>query len=181
MRTWCIAWFTVGYSILPYLTVVPDVLERTGVLLEPISVVVKGLAQVDAIQRHLGERRAAVGEDQGLQAHAAALPFRDADDRTDVQAQLGQVKFAPVGSTAVRGFLERHQPLLGLHGHIHESRGITRLGRSVVINPGSAYSTGALYGAGASLLSALFVLLAVRVSAGTALRNAIAAPTKSRR
>ena len=36
-----------------YLTVVPDVLERTGVLLEPVSVVVKGLDQVDAIQRRL--------------------------------------------------------------------------------------------------------------------------------
>lgn len=59
----------------------------------------------------------------------------------------GEPVMAPVGSTAVRAFVERVQPVLSLHGHIHESRGIARLGRSVVINPGSAYSTGALYGA----------------------------------
>lgn len=72
-------------------------------------------------------------------------PVIDAELR--VQAQLGQVKFAPVGSTAVRGFLERHQPLLGLHGHIHESSGIRRVGRTIAINPGSDYSTGTLNGA----------------------------------
>ena len=42
----------------------------------------------------------------------------------------------PVGSTAVRQLIEEFQPLLALHGHIHESRGITRIGRTVVINPG---------------------------------------------
>jgi uncharacterized protein len=64
-----------------------------------------------------------------------------------VQTQLGQVKFAPVGSTAVRDVIERTQPLLGLHGHIHEASGIKRLGRTIVINPGSDYSTGTLNGA----------------------------------
>ena len=39
------------------------------------------------------------------------------------------------------------QPLLGLHGHIHESAGIRRLGRTIAINPGSDYATGALHGA----------------------------------
>jgi 4-aminobutyrate aminotransferase-like enzyme len=43
----------------------------------------------------------------------------------------------PVGSEAVRRVLERHQPMLGLHGHIHESRGAVRLGRTLSINPGS--------------------------------------------
>jgi Icc-related predicted phosphoesterase len=72
-------------------------------------------------------------------------PKLDAELR--VQAVLGQVQMVPVGSTAVRDFELRRQPLLGLHGHIHESSGIRRLGRSVVINPGSDYSTGALNGA----------------------------------
>jgi Icc-related predicted phosphoesterase len=53
----------------------------------------------------------------------------------------------PVGSTAVRTFIERVQPMLSLHGHIHESRGLARLGRTVAINPGSEYSTGVLLGA----------------------------------
>jgi Icc-related predicted phosphoesterase len=72
-------------------------------------------------------------------------PVLDADLRV-VQA-LGQVKFAPVGSTAVRDFLLEAQPLLGLHGHVHESAGIRRLGRTIAINPGSDYATGALHGA----------------------------------
>jgi len=72
-------------------------------------------------------------------------PALDAD--LQVKAVLGQVQMVPVGSTAVRDWELRHQPLLGLHGHIHESSGIRRLGRSVVINPGSDYSTGALNGA----------------------------------
>ncbi len=69
------------------------------------------------------------------------------DDSMQVQASLGQVVMAPVGSTAVRQVMLDRQPLLGLHGHIHESSGIRRLGRSMVINPGSDYSTGALMGA----------------------------------
>lgn len=59
----------------------------------------------------------------------------------------GETVMVPVGSAAVRSFLERRQPLLSLHGHIHESRGAVRIGRTLAINPGSAYSTGALYGA----------------------------------
>ena len=51
-----------------------------------------------------------------------------------------------VGSSAVRSAVERHQPLLGLHGHIHESRGLARLGRTTVLNPGSEYSDGVLRG-----------------------------------
>jgi Icc-related predicted phosphoesterase len=51
-----------------------------------------------------------------------------------------------VGSTAVRAAIERHQPMLALHGHIHESRGEARLGRSLSLNPGSEYSDGVLRG-----------------------------------
>lgn len=72
-------------------------------------------------------------------------PVLDADLR--VQTVLGQVKFAPVGSTAVRDFELRVQPLLGLHGHIHEASGYRRLGRTLALNPGSDYSTGTLNGA----------------------------------
>ena len=64
-----------------------------------------------------------------------------------VQTAVGQVRFAPVGSTAVRDALLRIQPLLGLHGHIHESGGTRRLGRTIAINPGSDYGTGVLNGA----------------------------------
>lgn len=72
-------------------------------------------------------------------------PVLDADLR--VVQVMGQVKFAAVGSSAVRTIIEETQPLLGLHGHIHESSGIRRLGRTIAINPGSDYSTGSLNGA----------------------------------
>ena len=51
------------------------------------------------------------------------------------------------GSTAVRSAIEKHQPLLGLHGHIHEARGVVRIGRTLCINPGSEYESGILRGA----------------------------------
>ena len=69
------------------------------------------------------------------------------DENLRVVQVLGQVRFAPVGSSAVRQVLADVQPLLGLHGHIHESSGIRRLGRTLAINPGSDYGTGALNGA----------------------------------
>jgi Icc-related predicted phosphoesterase len=53
----------------------------------------------------------------------------------------------PCGSRAVREAIEHHQPALSLHGHIHEARGNARLGRTLCINPGSAYEQGELLGA----------------------------------
>jgi Icc-related predicted phosphoesterase len=58
----------------------------------------------------------------------------------------GAPVIAAVGSTAVREAIERHQPLLGLHGHIHEAKGIAKMGRTTCINPGSTYNTGRLDG-----------------------------------
>lgn len=58
----------------------------------------------------------------------------------------GGFKMVPVGSTAVRAAIEKYQPLLGLHGHIHESRSAQKLGRTMCINPGSEYGEGVLRG-----------------------------------
>lgn len=58
----------------------------------------------------------------------------------------GQPHPIPVGSTAVRQVLEEVQPALSLHGHIHESKGVNKIGRTVVINPGSDYTSGRLEG-----------------------------------
>jgi Icc-related predicted phosphoesterase len=69
------------------------------------------------------------------------------DENFVVQTSMGAQLSAPVGSTAVRAAIERHQPVLSLHGHIHESGGTARLGRTVAINPGSEYSEGVLRGA----------------------------------
>jgi uncharacterized protein len=55
-------------------------------------------------------------------------------------------KMIPVGSTAVREAIEKYQPLLSLHGHVHESAGAARIGRTLCINPGSDYHTGRISG-----------------------------------
>lgn len=72
-------------------------------------------------------------------------PAIDADFR--VQHTGGQPRLTSVGSTAVRDFLLERQPLLGLHGHVHESRGAVTIGRTLCLNPGSEYSEGVLSGA----------------------------------
>jgi Icc-related predicted phosphoesterase len=56
----------------------------------------------------------------------------------------GRPTFIPVGSVSVRKVIEKYQPLLGLHGHIHESPGLVKIGRTQCINPGSEYSEGIL-------------------------------------
>jgi Icc-related predicted phosphoesterase len=57
----------------------------------------------------------------------------------------------PVGSQAVRAAIERVQPVLSLHGHIHESRAMSSIGRTKVCNPGSLYPDGMLQGVLVSL------------------------------
>jgi Icc-related predicted phosphoesterase len=55
------------------------------------------------------------------------------------------------GSVAVREAIERYQPLVGLHGHIHESGGRFRIGKTQTFNPGSEYVQGVLQGVIVSL------------------------------
>ncbi len=64
----------------------------------------------------------------------------------DLRPVLAGNSMKPVGSTALREAIEKTQPLLGLHGHIHEGRGATRIGRTLCINPGSMYEQGTLLG-----------------------------------
>jgi Icc-related predicted phosphoesterase len=63
-----------------------------------------------------------------------------------VIAPGGGLEMIHAGSAAVRKAIEKYQPLLGLHGHIHESKGFVKLGKTVCINPGSEYSEGILRG-----------------------------------
>ena len=83
-------------------------------------------------------------------------PFNSSLDQApemtaDLRPRFAGNSLVPVGSTAVRQAIEDHQPLLGLFGHIHESKGTTRIGRTLCINPGSMYEQGALCGALISL------------------------------
>lgn len=63
-----------------------------------------------------------------------------------VKTSAGATMTAPVGSTSVRKVIEDVQPLLTLHGHIHESGGSVRIGRTTAINVGSEYGEGVLRG-----------------------------------
>jgi Icc-related predicted phosphoesterase len=79
-------------------------------------------------------------------------PFKSGlDEAPAIDADLkllhGGRALRPVGSTAVRQAIEKHQPLLSLHGHIHESKGAIKIGKTLSINPGSAYEEGMLMGA----------------------------------
>lgn len=58
----------------------------------------------------------------------------------------GNPVMTSAGSTAVRELIETYQPVLGLHGHIHEGRGVAHIGPTVCVNPGSNYSEGVLNG-----------------------------------
>lgn len=64
------------------------------------------------------------------------------DENLKIVTRGGQVLMKSAGSTAVRSFLEGFQPMLSLHGHIHESAAHTRIGRTLAINAGSEYAEG---------------------------------------
>lgn len=71
------------------------------------------------------------------------------DASTDPPSQVvkgGQPVLYGAGSTSIRAAIERYQPMLGLHGHIHESQAAAKLGRTVCVNPGSEYGEGVLRG-----------------------------------
>lgn len=56
------------------------------------------------------------------------------------------VEMTAVGSRAVAQAIKDYQPLLGLHGHVHESRAAIKIGQTLCVNPGSEYSEGILRG-----------------------------------
>jgi uncharacterized protein len=71
-------------------------------------------------------------------------PLLDENLRPTISA--GDVLRGPVGSTAVRQIIEKYQPALSVHGHIHESGGERKIGDTLAINPGSEANHGILRG-----------------------------------
>ncbi len=61
-------------------------------------------------------------------------------------SSVGEIVMTSVGSTAVREAIEAHQPMVSLHGHIHESKGARKIGQTLCLNPGSEYQSGVLKG-----------------------------------
>jgi len=58
----------------------------------------------------------------------------------------GQLQMTSAGSWATRKMEEKYQPLIGMHGHIHESKGAVKIGKTMCFNPGSEYGSGILKG-----------------------------------
>lgn len=108
----------------------------------------------DELERRIEKLAAGVSRPERAIFNLHVPPARTAIDKAPaLDASLkpivkgGAMVTQSVGSEGVRRVLERHQPMLGLHGHIHESRGAVRLGRTLAINPGSEYGDGVLCGA----------------------------------
>ncbi len=68
------------------------------------------------------------------------------DENLQMVVNGGGPEMIPVGSTATRDAIVKYRPLAGLHGHIHESKGVRKLDGIPVANPGSEYGEGILDG-----------------------------------
>ncbi len=108
----------------------------------------------DELERRIEKLASQVGRPERAVFNLHVPPARTAIDKAPALdgslkpvVKGGAVVLESVGSEAVRRVLERYQPMLGLHGHIHESRGAVRLGSTLAINPGSEYGDGILCGA----------------------------------
>jgi Icc-related predicted phosphoesterase len=103
-------------------------------------------ARLDALAQQVRDPRRAIfmihvpPHDSGLDT----APILDQNLRPTVSA--GDVLRGPVGSTAVRRLIETYQPVLAVHGHIHESGGEHKIGKTLCINPGSEANHGILRG-----------------------------------
>ena len=104
----------------------------------------------------LGERIDAMAKQLDDLSHAIfnlhCPPFNSGlDEAPAIDADLkllhGGRALRPVGSKAVRQAIDKYQPVLSLHGHIHESKGAIKLAKTLSINPGSAYEEGMLMAA----------------------------------
>jgi uncharacterized protein len=108
----------------------------------------------DDLDRHMEKLAAEVPNAQRSVFNLHVPPIRTVIDQAPKLNESlkpvvkgGAVLMESVGSEAVRRVIERHQPMLSLHGHIHESRGAVKIGRTLCINPGSEYADGVLQGA----------------------------------
>lgn len=69
------------------------------------------------------------------------------DKNLKVVYEMGLPAQVHAGCQTLIDIIKEHQPLLGLHGHIHEGRAKINIGKTICINPGSVYPEGILQGA----------------------------------
>lgn len=104
-------------------------------------------ARVKALADQLEEPTRAIFNLHVPPYHSGLDTATELDESFRPVMQGGQPVPKAAGSTAVRQLIEEYQPLLALHGHIHESRGIVKIGKTTAINSGSEYNSGRLHGA----------------------------------
>jgi hypothetical protein len=102
-------------------------------------------ARIDALVADVPDRRRAI-----FNFHAP--PFGSNLDNApkigaDMRYVSGGQALIPVGSHAIREAILEYEPVLSLHGHIHEGRGAVKLGKTLSVNPGSSYEDGVLQAA----------------------------------
>jgi uncharacterized protein len=69
------------------------------------------------------------------------------DGNLQVVYEMGLPVQTHAGCQTLLDIIREHQPLLGLHGHVHEGRAKINIGKTICINPGSVYPEGILQGA----------------------------------
>jgi Icc-related predicted phosphoesterase len=69
------------------------------------------------------------------------------DSNLQVVYEMGLPVQVHAGCKTLVEVIKQHQPLLGLHGHVHEGRAKINIGSTVCVNPGSVYPEGILQGA----------------------------------
>ena len=102
-------------------------------------------ARIEAVAQHVPDMSRAIFNFHAP-PYGTGLDDAPALDE-NLRVMHGGAVMRAVGSVAVRDAINKHQPLLSVHGHIHESRGVKKLGRTLAINPGSVYGDGVLQGA----------------------------------
>lgn len=128
---------SMGYSTLtPWKTPREVTDERLGEMLEDLISMVPDLSH-SIFNFH----------DPPLDSSLDTCPALDwGKDPPEPIFEAGQMIMKGAGSLSVRKAIEKYQPMLGLHGHIHESQSVAKLGRTTCINPGSEYGEGILRG-----------------------------------
>ena len=106
----------------------------------------------DALEKRIEEIVRQVRDPANAVFNLHAPPYGSGLDEapeltSDLRPAYAGRSLVPVGSQAVLKIIEKYQPLLGLHGHIHEGKGTRKYKRTLCINPGSMYEQGILHGA----------------------------------
>jgi Icc-related predicted phosphoesterase len=108
----------------------------------------------EELERRIGEMLDALPEGRRAVLNFHCPPYGsgldvapELDETLKPVIRGGRPSFVPVGSKAVRDAIRRYRPVVGLHGHIHESRAAQKIGATLCLNPGSDYTADVLRGA----------------------------------